>query len=61
MPTAAASASRRRKKTEEPFGWAKAMGGMAQTLHRGLGRIGARFTMTRVDCNLARLPKLLAT
>ncbi len=52
---------RRRKKIEEPFGWAKTVGGMAQTLHRGLHRIGARFTMTRVDCNLARLPNLLAT
>ena len=36
-------------------------GGMAQTAHRGLDRVAARFTMTMAACNLARLPKLLAT
>jgi transposase len=51
---------RRRKKIEEPFGWAKTVGGMAQTLHRGLDRVRAEFTMTMAACNLARLPKLLA-
>ncbi len=51
---------RRRKKIEEPFGWAKTVGGMTQTLHRGLDRICAKFTMTMAACNLARLPKLLA-
>ena len=48
------------KKIEEPFGWAKTVGGMAQTLHRGLDRVRAQFTMTMAACNLARLPKLLA-
>jgi len=42
------------------FGWAKTVGGMAQTLHRGLDRVRAQFTMTMAACNLARLPKLLA-
>lgn len=42
------------------FGWAKTVGGMAQTVHRGLDRVRARFTMTMAACNLARLPKLLA-
>jgi hypothetical protein len=51
---------RRRKKIEEPFGWAKTVGGMAQTFHRGLDRVRATFTMTMAACNLARLPKLLA-
>jgi transposase len=50
----------RRKKIEEPFGWAKTVGGMAQTVHRGLDRVRARFTLTMAACNLARLPKLLA-
>jgi transposase len=49
-----------RKKIEEPFGWAKTVGGMTQTVHRGLDRVRARFTMTMAACNLARLPKLLA-
>jgi transposase len=50
----------RRKKIEEPFGWAKTVVGMAQTVHRGLDRVRARFTLTMAACNLARLPKLLA-
>lgn len=55
-----ALSQRRRKKIEEPFGWAKTVGGMAQTVHRGLERVRAQFTMTMAACNLARLPKLLA-
>ena len=55
-----ALSQRRRKKIEEPFGWAKTVGGMAQTIHRGLDRVRARFTLTMAACNLARLPKLLA-
>ena len=51
---------RRRKKIEEPFGWAKTVGGMAQTMYRGIERVRARFTLTMAACNLARLPKLLA-
>jgi hypothetical protein len=49
-----------RKKIEESFGWVKTVGGMAQTVHRGLDRVRAQFTMTMAACNLARLPKLLA-
>jgi transposase len=55
-----ALSQQRRKKIEEPFGWAKAIGGMAQTVLRGLDRVRARFTLTMAANNLARLPKLLA-
>jgi len=55
-----ALSQQRRKKVEEPFGWAKTVGGIAQTVHRGLDRVCARFTLTMAACNLARLPKLLA-
>lgn len=55
-----ALSQQRRKKIEEPFGWAKTVGGMTQTVHRGLDRVRARFTLTMAACNLARLPKLLA-
>ena len=55
-----AKSQRRRKKIEEPFGWAKTVGGMAQTMYRGIERVRARFTLTMAACNLARLPKLLA-
>ena len=50
---------KRRKKIEEPFGWAKTVGPMAQTMLRGVKRVGARFTLTMAACNLARLPRLL--
>ena len=56
-----AMSQKRRKKIEEPFGWAKTVGSMAQTMLRGTERLGAQFTMTMAACNLARLPKLLAT
>jgi hypothetical protein len=58
--TGYAVSQQRRKKIEEPFGWAKTVGGMTQTVHRGLDRVRAQFTMTMAACNLARLPKLLA-
>ncbi|MGB3556843.1 MAG: IS5 family transposase [Jannaschia sp.] len=56
-----AVSQKRRKKIEEPFGWAKTVGSMAQTMLRGTERLGAQFTMIMAACNLARLPKLLAT
>ena len=55
-----AASQKRRKKIEEPFGWAKTVGGMAQTMLRGVKRVRARFTLTMAACNLARLPRLLA-
>ncbi|AWI84734.1 IS5/IS1182 family transposase [Alloyangia pacifica] len=55
-----AQSQRRRKKIEEPFGWVKTVGGMAQTLYRGIERVRARFTLAMAACNLPRLPKLLA-
>src|SRR6056297_1813490 len=59
-PGYAVSQRHRKKKIEEPFGRAKTVGGMAQTVHRGLDRVRAQFTMTMAACNLARLPKLMA-
>lgn len=49
-----------RKRIEEAFGWAKTVGGMAQTVYRGLERVRARFILTMAANNLARLPRLLA-
>lgn len=51
---------RHRKKIEEPFGWAKTLGGMAQTTLRGIERVCGRFTLTMAANNLLRLSKLLA-
>ena len=55
-----ALSQRRRKKIEEPFGWAKTVGGITQTVYRGLERVRSRFILTMPANNLARLPRLLA-
>jgi len=49
-----------RKRIEEAFGWAKTVGGMAQTVYRGVERVRSRFILTLAANNLARLPRLLA-
>lgn len=49
-----------RKRIEEVFGWAKTVGGMAQTVYRGLEPVRSRFILTMAANNLARLPRLLA-
>jgi len=56
-----ALSQKHRKRIEEPFGWGKTVGGLAQTVYRGLERVGARFVLTMAARNLARLPRLLAT
>ena len=48
-----------RKRIEEAFGWAKTVGGMAQTVYRGIERVRSRFILTMAANNLARLQKLL--
>ena len=55
-----AKSQRNRKRIEEAFGWAKTIGGIAQTFYRGLERVRARFILTMAANNLARLPRLLA-
>lgn len=49
-----------RKRIEAPFGWGKTVGGLAQTVYRGVERVRARFVLTMAASNLARLPRLLA-
>ncbi len=51
---------RHRKRIAEAFGWAKTIGGMAQTMYRGVERVRSRFIRTMAANNLARLPRLLA-
>lgn len=45
-----------RKRIEEIFGWAKEIGGMAQTKLRGRAHVDWRFTMTPAAYNLIRPP-----
>lgn len=54
-----ALSQKHRKKIEVPFGWAKTVGGMAQTMYRGVERARSRFILTMAANNLARLPRLL--
>ena len=49
-----------RKKSEEAFGRARTVGGMAQTMYRGTDRVRARLILTMAANNRARLPRLLA-
>tara|TARA_R100001369_G_scaffold11704_5_gene25441 strand:- start:1922 stop:2248 length:327 start_codon:yes stop_codon:yes gene_type:complete len=49
-----------RKRIEEAFGWAKTVGGMAQTVYRSVERVRSHFILTMAANNLARLPRLLA-
>ncbi|MCC6305621.1 MAG: IS5/IS1182 family transposase, partial [Rhodobacteraceae bacterium] len=42
------------------FGWARTVGGMAQTVYRGAERVRSRFILTMAANNLARLPRPLA-
>jgi transposase, IS4 family len=55
-----ALSQKHRKRIEEAFGWAKTVGGMAQTVYRGIERVRCRFILTMAANNLARLPRLLA-
>ncbi len=49
-----------RKRIEDAFGWAKTIGGMAQTVYRGIESVRPRFTLTMAANNMARLPRLPA-
>jgi len=51
---------RHRKRIEEAFSWANTVGGMAQTVYRGLQRRRSRYILTMTANNHARLPRLLA-
>jgi hypothetical protein len=52
-----AISQQKRKRTEEPFGWGKTIGGLARPMLRGAARLGFKFTMAA--CDLIRLPRLL--
>ena len=43
-----ALSQKHRKRIEEAFGWAKTVGGMAQTVYRGIERVRSRFILTMV-------------
>lgn len=49
-----------RKRVAEPFGWAKTIGRIRQTLFRGLDRVNMQFMLTMAANNLVRMRGLLA-
>jgi hypothetical protein len=51
---------RMRKRIEKIISGAKTVGPIAETMLRGIERVGAQFPFTLGACNLAHLPKLLA-
>lgn len=55
-----ALSTKHRKRIEESFGWANTVGGIAQTVYRGVERVRSRFILTMAANNLARLPWMLA-
>lgn len=48
-----------RNKIEEPFGWAKTVGGIAQTMCGGVERVRSRFILTMAVNNPSQLSWLL--
>ena len=54
-----AASQQKRKRIEEPFGWAKTIGGLARPMLRGTARLRFKFTLTMAAYDLIRLPKLL--
>jgi len=48
-----------RKRVEEPFGWAKTVGRIRQTVFRGLERVNMQFLLTMTANNLVRMRSLL--
>src|SRR6266849_105506 len=41
-----AISQQKRKRTEEPFGWGKLIGGLARPMLRGARKLGFKFTLT---------------
>jgi len=48
-----------RKRIEESFGWAKTVGGTAQTMYRGVELVRSRLILTMAANNFPRLPPQL--
>jgi transposase len=55
-----AISQQKRKRVEEPFGWAKTIAGLDKVKVRGLARVRHAFTFAMAAYNLIRMPRLLA-
>ena len=50
-----AVSQQKRKRIEEPFDWAKTIGGLARPMLRGVKKLGFRFILTMAGYNLTRV------
>lgn len=55
------TSQRIRKRVEEIFGWAKEIGGLRKTKHRGTQRVGLNTLLVIASYNLVRMGKLLGS
>jgi transposase len=49
----------KRKRVEEPFGWGKAIGGLARPMLRGVKKLDFKFIWTMAAYDLIKLPRLI--
>jgi hypothetical protein len=49
----------KRKRIDEPFGWAKTIGGLARPMLRGVASLRFKFTLTMAAYDLIKLPRLI--
>jgi transposase len=55
------TSQRIRQRVEEIFGWAKEIGGLRQTQHRGVARVGLNALLVLATYNLVRMGKLMGS
>jgi hypothetical protein len=55
-----AISQQKRKRTEEPFGWAERIGGLTRPMLPAVARLRFKFPLMMAPYDLTRLPKLLA-
>jgi transposase len=48
-----------RKRIEEHFGWGKTVGGIRQTMYRGIKRVDQHFKLTMTASNIVRMARIL--
>jgi len=48
-----------RKRIEEHFGWGKTVGGIRQTVYRGIRRVDQHFKLTMTASNIVRMARML--
>ena len=58
MP-ATRTSQQKHKRIEQPFGWAKTIGGLARPMLRGIKKLDFTFIWTMAAYDLVKLPRLI--